>query len=287
VARFVDLCIVSAVCTLFYFVDRLLGFPLQYSSVFAYSRPLSLEMFLFYDLPGVMLTFFAIKLFITFPYFALMESSHWQGTLGKLAADIKITDLGGERISFGRATGRYFLKTFSSFLFMLGYLLSFSDQKQAWHDYIAKTLVIRRAVFPAYYALPRVQSRWLFEQPFVKPGEEATAPAEAGHICLFCRYRSSEKHLGCPNCGRRYGFGEVRAMGALEIMNGFVFTLIGGCFLFEGAKVLGFVVAGETPWYIFAMLLAIGGILTAGGVSAFFSRNWLLKWLLALVTSNR
>lgn len=284
VARFIDLCIVIAVCSLFYFADRRLGFPLQYTSLFVYSRPLSFEMFMFYDLPGVLLTFLTIKLFVSFPYFALMESSHWQGTVGKLAADIKVTDLEGERISFGRATGRYFLKTFSVFLFMLGYLLSFSDKKQAWHDYIARTLVIRSAVFPAYYAMPHVPSRWLFGPPFAKPDHDPNVPATSGYVCLFCRYRSGEKHLGCPHCGRRYGFGEVRAMGALELMNGIIFTLIGGLVLFEGAKVLGLVVAGETPWYIFALILAIGALLTSGGVSAFFGRNWLIKWLLAFLT---
>jgi uncharacterized RDD family membrane protein YckC len=285
VARFIDLCLVTAVCASFYFIDRLLGFPLRYTSLFAYSRPLSLEMFLFYDLPGILITFFATRLFISFPYYALMESSHWQATLGKLAADIKITDLSGERISFGRPTGRYFLKAFSTFLFMLGYLLAFSDQKQAWHDYIARTIVIRRAVFPAYYALPRVGSRWLFTLPFVKPDRTTTAPI-AGYMCLFCRYRSSEKHLGCPSCSVRYGFGEVRAMGALELMNGIVFTVIGGALLFESAKMLGSVIAAETPWYILVLVLAIGAVLTTGGVSAFFGRNWLLKWLLALVTQT-
>jgi len=59
---------------------------------------------------------------------------------------IKVTDLEGNRISFGRATGRYFLKMVSSFEFMLGYLISFSDQRQTWHDYISQTLVIRKEV---------------------------------------------------------------------------------------------------------------------------------------------
>lgn len=284
VARCVDLSIVVAVCAVFYVGNRLLGFPLKYTSLFAYSRPLSIEMFLFYDFPGFALTFIATRLFVAFPYFAVMESSRWQGTLGKVAADIKVTDLAGERIGFGRATGRYFLKTLSAFLFLLGYLLSFSDKKQAWHDYISKTMLIRRAVFPAYYALPKVPSIWLFEVPFGNRGDQSVGAVVSGYVCLFCRYRSGEKHLGCPNCGRRYGYGEVRAMRALELMNGIVFTVIGGFLLFEDAKILGFVIAGETPWYIFAMVLAIGGVLAAGGVSALFGRNWLTKWLLAVLT---
>ena len=51
-------------------------------------------------------------------------------TIGKQVGKIKVTDLEGNRIWFGRATGRYFLKMVSSFEFMLGYLISFSDQRQ-------------------------------------------------------------------------------------------------------------------------------------------------------------
>ena len=46
-------------------------------------------------------------------YFALLESSKLQGTLGKAALDISVTDLEGRRVSFGRATGRYFGKWLS------------------------------------------------------------------------------------------------------------------------------------------------------------------------------
>jgi uncharacterized RDD family membrane protein YckC len=283
-ARVIDFFIVIGVYFLFYLVERMLGFQLDYTGMFEYSPPFSLETFLAYNLPGLVLTFFALKLFVALPYFVLMESSPLQATVGKLILDLKVTDLSGERISFRRATGRYFLKSFSAFLFMLGYLLTFSDRKQAWHDYIAKTMVLRRAVFPAYYTLPLVPARWMFELPFSKPDEVVTTSPAPGYMCLFCRHRASEKHLGCPNCGRRYGFGEVRAIGAVEFMNGIVFTLIGGFVLYLAGNTLHFVVAGETPWYIAALELGIGGVLTIGGVSGFFGRNWLLKWILAFVT---
>ncbi len=41
-------------------------------------------------------------------YYVLFESSSMQATLGKTALDIKVTDLHGERIGFGRALGRMF-----------------------------------------------------------------------------------------------------------------------------------------------------------------------------------
>jgi uncharacterized RDD family membrane protein YckC len=51
-------------------------------------------------------------------YFAAFESSGFQATLGKKAMGLKVTDLGGARISFGRATVRYLGKYLSTFLFL-------------------------------------------------------------------------------------------------------------------------------------------------------------------------
>jgi uncharacterized RDD family membrane protein YckC len=78
-------------------------------------------------------------------YFALMESSSKQGTLGKMALGLLVTDMQGNRISFGRATGRYFAKIISGAVFMIGYIMAgFTQQKQALHDILAKTLVVKR-----------------------------------------------------------------------------------------------------------------------------------------------
>jgi uncharacterized RDD family membrane protein YckC len=78
-------------------------------------------------------------------YFALMESSNRMATLGKMAIGIKVTDLSGNRISFGRATGRYFGKILSGMIFMIGYIMAgFTEKKQALHDMIASCLVVMR-----------------------------------------------------------------------------------------------------------------------------------------------
>ncbi len=78
-------------------------------------------------------------------YFALMESSSQQGTLGKMALSIKVTDMNGNRISFGRATGRYFAKIISSLTLCIGYIMAgFTQQKQALHDIIAGCLVVNK-----------------------------------------------------------------------------------------------------------------------------------------------
>jgi uncharacterized RDD family membrane protein YckC len=78
-------------------------------------------------------------------YFALLESSKLQGTLGKAALNIRVTDLDGRRISFGRATGRHFGKWLSGLTLLIGYLIQpFTRRRQALHDLLAGTLVVRR-----------------------------------------------------------------------------------------------------------------------------------------------
>lgn len=78
-------------------------------------------------------------------YFALMESMKG-ATIGKMALGIIVTDLQGNRISFGRATGRYFAKIISSLTLLVGYIMAgFTQRKQALHDMIASCLVINKS----------------------------------------------------------------------------------------------------------------------------------------------
>jgi uncharacterized RDD family membrane protein YckC len=51
----------------------------------------------------------------------------------------------GRRISFARASGRYFGKILSSAILMIGYIMAgFTAKKQALHDILADCLVLRR-----------------------------------------------------------------------------------------------------------------------------------------------
>jgi uncharacterized RDD family membrane protein YckC len=78
-------------------------------------------------------------------YYALMESSVNQATLGKMALGIKVTDLDGNRISFGRATGRYFGKIVSGMILYIGFIMAgFTEKKQALHDIMASCLVVNK-----------------------------------------------------------------------------------------------------------------------------------------------
>jgi uncharacterized RDD family membrane protein YckC len=77
-------------------------------------------------------------------YWAVQESSEAQATLGKRALGMRVTDLNGQRISFGRALGRTFAKWISAIIFCIGYIMAaFTERKQALHDMISGTLVVR------------------------------------------------------------------------------------------------------------------------------------------------
>jgi uncharacterized RDD family membrane protein YckC len=78
-------------------------------------------------------------------YFALMESSSYQATLGKMVCGLIVTDSVGGRLTFGRATGRYFAKMISAIILYIGYMMAgWTERKQALHDMIAGTMVIRK-----------------------------------------------------------------------------------------------------------------------------------------------
>ncbi len=86
-----------------------------------------------------------VMLILQWLYFAWMESSEHQATLGKMALGLIVTDLNDQRISFGRATGRFFAKIITNYTFFIGYIMAgFTEKKQALHDMIASTLVLRK-----------------------------------------------------------------------------------------------------------------------------------------------
>ena len=77
-------------------------------------------------------------------YEALLTSSSWQGTVGKRLLRLKVTDDAGNRIGFGRATGRFFAKILSVLTLCIGFIMAgFTDRKRALHDMVAGTLVMK------------------------------------------------------------------------------------------------------------------------------------------------
>jgi uncharacterized RDD family membrane protein YckC len=95
---------------------------------------------------GFLFGFFGIIFLVSWLYHALSESSSWQATPGKRMLNLKVTDMSGQPISFGRASGRFFAKIITGMIpFMIGYIIAgFTEKKQAIHDMIASCLVLRK-----------------------------------------------------------------------------------------------------------------------------------------------
>jgi uncharacterized RDD family membrane protein YckC len=101
-------------------------------------------------IPGFLLNFLTpvigwiASMVVYWLYVALLESSVYQATVGKMALGLKVTDMQGARISFGRATVRYFSQILCGLTLGIGYIVvGFTQKKQGLHDFIAQTLVFK------------------------------------------------------------------------------------------------------------------------------------------------
>jgi uncharacterized RDD family membrane protein YckC len=136
VAYFIDSIISSIVIYAVLFVIILLGIasaPNKYS----YSPDYYSSMGIFY----ILWCIFAIG--FIWLYHAVQESSSAQATIGKRAMNIIVTDGNGNRLSFGRATGRWLAMILSALILCIGFIMiGFTERKQGLHDLIVNTYVI-------------------------------------------------------------------------------------------------------------------------------------------------
>lgn len=88
---------------------------------------------------------YGLGIIVQWLYYALMESSYRQATLGKMAIGLVVTDEQYRRINFGQATGRFFGKFLSAIILGIGFMMAgFTQKKQALHDVLANTLVVQK-----------------------------------------------------------------------------------------------------------------------------------------------
>jgi uncharacterized RDD family membrane protein YckC len=94
----------------------------------------------------IILVFAVISVIVQWLYHAYLESGDKQATWGKQALGLYVTDLVGARVTFGRASGRFFGKMVTGMIPLgIGYVMAgFTERKQALHDMIASCLVLRR-----------------------------------------------------------------------------------------------------------------------------------------------
>jgi uncharacterized RDD family membrane protein YckC len=91
------------------------------------------------------IAFFLNGIPVSWLYFAGMESSRFQGTFGKMALKIKVVGKEGERITFGKASLRFFGKLLGSVTLWIGALMiAFTKKKQGLHDKMASTFVVKK-----------------------------------------------------------------------------------------------------------------------------------------------
>ena len=89
----------------------------------------------------------AFQLLMPWFYYAAMESSPKGATLGKMILGIQVVDAQGYTPTFGRAALRAIPKCLP--VLWPGYLAAvFTQRRQAFHDLIARTLVVRANVDP-------------------------------------------------------------------------------------------------------------------------------------------
>ncbi len=100
----------------------------------------------------------AFDLLINWLYAAILIASPLRGTLGMIVMDLHVTDLKGDRISFSRATWRFFAQFLSLLTLGIGYVMQlFTARRQTLHDMVSGTVVVRPRRDPAFGAAPAMR----------------------------------------------------------------------------------------------------------------------------------
>ncbi len=87
---------------------------------------------------------FAGPVVLGFFYYPLLHASAMQATLGKKVMGIIVTDASGKPLSLAMAVLRYFVEAASAGLCFIGHFLAFfTEKRQAVHDLVADSIVVR------------------------------------------------------------------------------------------------------------------------------------------------
>ena len=135
-----------------YLVDNLIILAISLPLVMLFSRNASAGGSQAYD------SLLGLYVLVGWLYFARQESSGQQATLGKKLFSIKVADSIGNRISFAKASGRFFSKLLSGLFYGIGFLMAaWTQQRQALHDKMCATLVVTAETDAAFFqtAVPR------------------------------------------------------------------------------------------------------------------------------------
>lgn len=109
------------------------------------ARPEEMDPTQAFSIFGTLMSFVVVAGLVETAYFAFLESSTYQGSLGKLAMGLKVTDLEQRRIALGKAILRRVARTVTGFTLGIGFLMVlWTRRRQTLHDLMVGTLVTRR-----------------------------------------------------------------------------------------------------------------------------------------------
>ena len=78
---------------------------------------------------------------------AILESSKYKASLGKIILGLQVTTIDGNELSFAQAITRNIIKYISSLVLFLGHFFAFfNDQKQALHDKVINSIVVKTVI---------------------------------------------------------------------------------------------------------------------------------------------
>jgi uncharacterized RDD family membrane protein YckC len=127
------------------FWKRLISYILDF---FVLCLPIAaIQKLIFGNIDNNQIAFFdyrqTVNLFGWCIYYVLLETSKWQGTVGKKVKGLKVTNLEGGMVTVTQALTRYWMIVPACLLLFVGIIMiAFTDKKQGLHDKVAKVLVV-------------------------------------------------------------------------------------------------------------------------------------------------
>jgi uncharacterized RDD family membrane protein YckC len=93
---------------------------------------------------GSLMLLYALSIGMQLAYYVFFVGKYG-ATPGKMACGLRIVLADGGKVTYGRATGRFFAEWVSSMILGIGYLMvAFDDEKRSLHDRIVGTRVVHK-----------------------------------------------------------------------------------------------------------------------------------------------
>lgn len=181
---------------------RALAFILDYLFIFIVSLCFGLIVRVF-QIPWIFQwseKYDTLYVWILIVFYFTIFTSIYSATPGKLICGLKVIEFNGySPIGFLKAFSRSFCYLISSFIFGLGFWWVIWDRhKQAWHDKIVQTRVIKTK--KKAEKITDLSEKTKIDSKVVVPESPVKLPV--GHSCPRCNQKfASEKY--CPNCGEK------------------------------------------------------------------------------------